>query len=793
MRPLLPLLAALTITGVLVPTAAKLNHGPRVGDFPPVPRRAAIEVPYLILGQTNVVQVHQAPSDVSATLYGTLAMGASRACLPELLGHCLDLPGPIARLVHHDTATTSAAGDASFTVTLPVRPPRSLLSLQVMGSGVDGWWVSNVAHPRLLSAQDDLDGDGLVNADEIALGTDPSDPDTDGDGLTDGDEVHVHGTLPGLADTDGGSVSDGDEILAGTLPLDPSDDVPVPPAAGDGIVSLDGLGTPSGTGFTLTWPTGTDTQRGSCQSSAPSGEVAIAFTAPTTGLWHLSTLGSSVDTTLSVRTDCSDSGSEQACSDDALPDTHGEVWLPLAQGQQVVALVERAAGLTPALVTLTADTAPPPGAATLTSVDAVCSDHLGLVAVGIEGSHPIVRAVVEAHDVAGTPLLWSDGLTHEVLIDAGDVQTLAPILTWTAAVPDLPPNTSQVTLRWADGLGVLSNAISATCVAPTPRTLGDACDRDGIFDVCGEGSCTTTQAGDVCVDAHAPSLLAVDARYRVDLRRLGLQLIGSDEELDVVGVELTLLDGGLQPLLRAGAPYPPLVAPVQSQGGGTMFLASTVATLPATAPTVGLEALSVVAIDAAGLRSPPLLTRLLAPESVGTGEACDVAETLSRCPVDEDCLAPIDDPTGDATCATADEACPALWSPGTLGAPVDTGDPAAWLWTGDLTNGTWWTPPGTCGGQGPQDVVSFTAPSSGWYRISVVPDALGATPALMVRTRCEAPTAARELTCATGTAARSGRLLQLAQGQTVHIVIAGTSPLTTDGSLGAYTLTVNPE
>ena len=51
----------------------------------------------------------------------------------------------------------------------------------------------------------DLDGDGLTENEELALGTDPNNPDTDGDGTSDGDEVN-----------------------AGTDPLDPTS-FPVPP------------------------------------------------------------------------------------------------------------------------------------------------------------------------------------------------------------------------------------------------------------------------------------------------------------------------------------------------------------------------------------------------------------------------------------------------------------------------------------------------------------------------------------------------------------------------------------
>jgi parallel beta-helix repeat protein len=90
----------------------------------------------------------------------------------------------------------------------------------------------------------DTDGDGLSDADEVCLGTDPRNPDTDGDGLrdgfevrhgfapheprdglTDGDEVRVYGTDPTRADTDGDGLTDGEEVLVyGTDPHNPDSD-----------------------------------------------------------------------------------------------------------------------------------------------------------------------------------------------------------------------------------------------------------------------------------------------------------------------------------------------------------------------------------------------------------------------------------------------------------------------------------------------------------------------------------------------------------------------------------------
>lgn len=49
-------------------------------------------------------------------------------------------------------------------------------------------------------AEDDADGDGLKDAEEANLKTDPFDPDSDKDGLTDGEEVHRIGILSNIED-----------------------------------------------------------------------------------------------------------------------------------------------------------------------------------------------------------------------------------------------------------------------------------------------------------------------------------------------------------------------------------------------------------------------------------------------------------------------------------------------------------------------------------------------------------------------------------------------------------------
>ncbi|MGB6221583.1 MAG: hypothetical protein WBG04_11155, partial [Haloferula sp.] len=77
--------------------------------------------------------------------------------------------------------------------------------------------IEHGMNPALNDAAADLDDDGLNNAAELVLGTDPADPDTDRDGLRDGEEA-AHHANPLNPDTDGDSIADGDEINGSPFP-----------------------------------------------------------------------------------------------------------------------------------------------------------------------------------------------------------------------------------------------------------------------------------------------------------------------------------------------------------------------------------------------------------------------------------------------------------------------------------------------------------------------------------------------------------------------------------------------
>lgn len=76
---------------------------------------------------------------------------------------------------------------------------------------------------------EDADGDGLTDAEEVSLGTDPANPDTDGDGLSDREEVRTYETDPTNPDTDGDGFEDGAEVAGGYDPNGPGKLLQLPP------------------------------------------------------------------------------------------------------------------------------------------------------------------------------------------------------------------------------------------------------------------------------------------------------------------------------------------------------------------------------------------------------------------------------------------------------------------------------------------------------------------------------------------------------------------------------------
>ncbi len=105
-----------------------------------------------------------------------------------------------------DVTGVGVQGTYHFTMTPNIDDIKS-------GKNDSFWSLAATVVAYLKPVNDDIDGDGLTNEEERALGTDPYNPDTDGDGLTDGEEVHVYHTNPLKKDTDDDGLTDKEEIF----------------------------------------------------------------------------------------------------------------------------------------------------------------------------------------------------------------------------------------------------------------------------------------------------------------------------------------------------------------------------------------------------------------------------------------------------------------------------------------------------------------------------------------------------------------------------------------------------
>lgn len=119
-------------------------------------------------------------------------------------------------------SNTPTSRTARFLLSTPVTNLRGIRLIGRDGgtsnSGFLGVFELRAEETSTLSA--DIDGDGIPNTQEAALGTNPAAADTDADGLTDGQELNVYSTNPLLTDTDGDSFSDGAEVAGISNPSD---------------------------------------------------------------------------------------------------------------------------------------------------------------------------------------------------------------------------------------------------------------------------------------------------------------------------------------------------------------------------------------------------------------------------------------------------------------------------------------------------------------------------------------------------------------------------------------------
>ncbi len=267
---------ALTITASVASTR----------DFDPTNNTTSTDVSILGLADVSVALVNLgegatpgAPIAYRITVSNGGPNTLDTIALLDMLPADVQSPAFTPSLGDYDDTTGSWSGldlTAGSTVTMNVRGTVSAeaegileheVDVQVPDTFVDPDLANNVAVQMSVVAKGEAcDDDGLDDAEEAALGTDPCDPDTDHDGLLDGIEVHgdnptnpldadsdddglcdgpvtvgtciagedlnANGrvdageTDPNNPDSDNGGVSDGVEVRRGSSPLDPDDDFP---------------------------------------------------------------------------------------------------------------------------------------------------------------------------------------------------------------------------------------------------------------------------------------------------------------------------------------------------------------------------------------------------------------------------------------------------------------------------------------------------------------------------------------------------------------------------------------
>ena len=126
-----------------------------------------------------------------------------------------------------NSANVSADGtSATLNITLAAGAAGTFTLVATNGFGSSSGVASPSNTLNVLSPDGDADGDGLTNVVEIAIGTDPLNPDTDGDGMPDGFEV-FYGLNPlnpadAAQDADGDGLTNLQEYQQGTSPRNPN-------------------------------------------------------------------------------------------------------------------------------------------------------------------------------------------------------------------------------------------------------------------------------------------------------------------------------------------------------------------------------------------------------------------------------------------------------------------------------------------------------------------------------------------------------------------------------------------
>ncbi|MET0212727.1 MAG: hypothetical protein ABW292_06980, partial [Vicinamibacterales bacterium] len=159
---------------------------------------------------------YQASGDPFAKLTLLVGSGAKNATERVLFGNGLSTDSIIATNPFFTRESSSPGSDRAWdgptwdvsaeVPGLPVTAYGEEATVQVAHTTASPYDCAATSAIVFSTTVEDTDFDGLLDNDEVGLGTNPLEVDTDGEGLWDGEEVNTRGTDPLKVDTDGDGV-----------------------------------------------------------------------------------------------------------------------------------------------------------------------------------------------------------------------------------------------------------------------------------------------------------------------------------------------------------------------------------------------------------------------------------------------------------------------------------------------------------------------------------------------------------------------------------------------------------
>lgn len=594
---------------------------------------------------------------------------------------------------------------------------------------------------------------------------------------------------------------------------------------GSAILELDGSTSPAVVTANL------DSKDGwfvSCAPDDTSGyDALIHFRAGEAGTWRFSTEGTSFDTILYALRDCNDGFTELACNDDWGQGTHSQLVVPLEAGQEIFVVVDTINVRQSLPFTLTAsviDVDP----AVIETIDGFHNRQAGSTGVRFSGVNPdsdLLGFSMQLYASNGAAILgpspfkarFSDATFMTLTQADGAFQVEGSFRL------DGAPAVARIEISVYDQFGLVSETVSANVKNPEAIARGAACDPNLALNLCPTGdACIARPPSTVttCSAATAPTLATATATVNLARGTWGVVVEGVDAESDAVSLRLlprneagTALaivqgatvvplhhvyheqDGSFRGVAAMGARFDgPCLPPAQSYfnacvNGGrnqdTCYAEAIAMLEQCYVDTLSLLAsVDVEVVDLTGKRSALLKVEVGPVPEVDEGGSCDPYGGTGACPEGFLCWA--DGPTQPETCQTDGPICPEDFGAIDLNAHAVDGD---WIYKGNNAKGRTFGA-SSCGGGGKSEVLSFTAPAAGTYRMTTSNLVSRVDTVLVVRPFCQL--SAYELACNDDAGSAASALdVRLAAGETVYIFVDSAQTEAGSATSGNYTLTVS--